>query len=208
MNILIAEDDAVARLLLVDVLTRSGHVVEAVENGDQAWEIFQREDAPPLAILDWMMPGLDGLEVCRRARVLPKKVAAYIILLTSRDNKQDIVGGLAVGADDYIVKRFDSAELRARVGVGERMIALQTELATRVDELEKALDNVKKLQGLLPICSYCKKIRSDDDYWQEVETYFTEHSDTEFSHGICPHCFEKLMGRPMTPAQRRNASLP
>ncbi|MEO7934307.1 MAG: response regulator transcription factor [Chthoniobacterales bacterium] len=194
MNILIAEDDAISRLLLTDTLTRWGHQVEAVENGEQAWEVFQRKDAPPLAILDWMMPGLDGLEVCRRARSLPRSVAFHIILLTAREQKADIVGGLEVGANDYMVKPFDPAELRARVGVGERMIVLQEELAARVIELEAALEKVKKLQGMLPICSYCKKIRNDEDYWQEVETYLGDHSEAEFSHGICPHCFEKLMG--------------
>jgi DNA-binding response OmpR family regulator len=196
MKILIAEDDAISRMLLTDTLTRWGHEVEAVENGEEAWAVFQRPDAPCIAILDWMMPLLDGVEVCRRARELPRRVAFHIILLTSRDEKQDIVGGLAVGANDYMTKPFDPAELRARIAVGERMIALQEELAARVQELELALNNVKTLQRMLPICSYCKKIRDDDNYWQEVETYVGQHSGTEFSHGICPHCFEKMMGMP------------
>jgi DNA-binding response OmpR family regulator len=103
---------------------------------------------------------------------------------------REIVEGIEAGADDYLTKPYDSDELRARVQVGARIVELQSTLAARVNELKAALEHVKQLQGILPICSYCKKIRDDQDYWQTVESYITDRSEAEFSHGICPACYE------------------
>jgi YesN/AraC family two-component response regulator len=113
----------------------------------------------------------------------------YLMLLTSLESKGHIVAGLDAGADDYLVKPFDPEELRARINVGVRVLSLQERLADRVKELQEALANVKVLHGLLPICSYCKRIRGDDQYWQQVEGYIAQHSDAQFSHGICPTCY-------------------
>jgi YesN/AraC family two-component response regulator len=100
------------------------------------------------------------------------------------------VTALEAGADDYVVKPFDQAELRARLQVGVRVLQLQTELADRVSELETALTNIRVLHGLLPICSYCKNVRDDQNYWQRVESYVESHADVQFSHSICPDCYE------------------
>src|SRR6185436_2655112 len=148
--------------------------------------------APSLAIMDWEMPGLDGPELCRRIRGNPASASMYVVLLTSRDAAQDVVAGLDAGADDYLVKPFRAAELRARINAGLRVLSLQDKLAHRVAELQEALVRVKQLRGLLPICSYCKRIRSDENYWQQVETYIADRTDAEFSHGICPPCLEKV----------------
>jgi sigma-B regulation protein RsbU (phosphoserine phosphatase) len=139
------------------------------------------------------MPGLDGPTICQRARAVSSITAPYLILLTARNDHADIVSGLEAGANDYVTKPFNQAELRARVRVGLRVLELQSKLAERVHDLEEALRQVKHLRGLLPICMYCKKIRNDGDYWQQVETYISNHTEAEFSHGICPECYERLM---------------
>jgi phosphoserine phosphatase RsbU/P len=140
-----------------------------------------------------MMPGLDGPEICRRLRTNDTSTPTYVILLTSRDAAADVVEGLRAGADDYVTKPPHEDELLARVSVGARVIRLQQTLADRVRRLEEALSNVKQLQGLLPICSYCKRIRDDQNYWQQVESYISVHSGVQFSHSYCPDCFEKFV---------------
>ena len=193
MRILIAEDDPVSLRMLEKTLLRWGYEVIVVVDGAQAWKAFEGDDAPHLAILDWMMPGIDGVEVCRRARALGGLRPVYIILLTAKGRKEDTIRGLESGADDYLTKPFDHGELKARVQVGVRVIDLQLALAERVRELEESLASVKLLQGLLPICSYCKKIRDDKSYWHQVESYLTDHSGATFSHGICPDCYGKIV---------------
>jgi len=192
MKILIAEDDPVSRRLLQAALIKWGYQVTVTTNGKEAWEALQQPEAPSLLVLDWLMPEMDGVEVCRQARETPALKSAYILLLTSRGSKEDIVEGLHAGADDYVTKPFDHGELRARVQVGSRVVQLQSALADRVKELEEAIANVKQLQGLLPICSYCKKIRDDGNYWHRVESYIAGHANVRFSHGICPDCSNKL----------------
>ena len=189
MRILIAEDDPVSRRLLEATLAKWGHHVIVTGDGATAWRALQGDDAPPLAILDWMMPEIDGVEVCRRVREAPGRQPTYIILLTAKGTREELVAGLTAGADDYVIKPFDAAELRARVGVGVRVVELQQSLAARVRELEEALAQVKTLQGLLPICAYCKKVRDDENYWHQVETYVACRTDARFSHGICPACW-------------------
>ena len=135
MRILIADDDFTSRLVLTSVLKKSGHDVVTAVDGDEAWEAMRQPDAPALAILDWMMPGLAGVEVCRLIRGRQSDQPPYLILLTSRGEKADIVAGLEAGADDYLAKPFDSGELRARVDVGRRVIELQDRLLEARDEL-------------------------------------------------------------------------
>jgi sigma-B regulation protein RsbU (phosphoserine phosphatase) len=193
MDILIAEDDPISRRTLEITLQKWGHRVVVASDGRSAYEVLSQNDAPRLAILDWMMPHMDGLTICRRLRKESSRRSLYVILLTARGEKRDIVAGLESGADDYITKSFDRDELHARVNVGLRMAVLQKSLAEQVAVLEEALRRVKQLQGLLPICCYCKCIRNDRNYWQRVEEYIGEHSSARFSHGICPNCFETVV---------------
>ena len=193
MRILIAEDEPTSRLLLERTLTGWGHELVVCTDGIQAWEALQQPAPPAIAVLDWMMPELDGVDVCRRARKTEDLKSLYIIMLTSRESEEDVVAGLDAGANDYITKPFRRRELAARIGVGERVVELQRQLAQRVTELENALSKVKTLQGLLPICSYCKKIRGDNNYWKQVEGYIEEHADVSFSHGICPDCYTSIV---------------
>jgi DNA-binding response OmpR family regulator len=175
--------------ILSRTLTRWEFEVTVASTGAAAWEYLRTATVPTLAILDWMMPEMDGTEVCRRVRLELPLANMYLMLLTARESRGDLVTGLNAGADDYLTKPFDAEELRARVQVGVRVLTLQKNLAERVEELQAALTNVKQLRGLLPICSYCKRIRGDDQYWQQLEGYIAEHSDAQFSHGICPTCY-------------------
>ena len=193
MKILIAEDDRVSRRLLEARLLKDGHEVILTEDGEQAWRALQENPGLPLAILDWNMPGLTGPEICQRVREIKTDQPIYLILLTSRDTREDIVSGLQAGANDYVTKPFDFDELQARVQVGKRVVELQKALADRVRQLEEALANVKMLRGLLPICLYCKKIRDDLNYWQQLDKYVAQHTEAKFSHGICPECYDKVV---------------
>jgi len=190
VRVLMAEDDRVSSTLLEAALTAWGYEAVIAHDGEEAWHILQQPDAPHLVVLDWMMPGLEGPEICRRTRALDNTRQAYLIMLTSLESKQDLVTALEAGADDYVIKPFDQAELRARLQVGVRVLQLQAELADRVRELETALTNIRVLHGLLPICSYCKKVRDDQNYWQRVESYVESRADVQFSHSICPDCYE------------------
>lgn len=149
MRILIADDDAVCRRVLATALTKWGHEVLTTANGLEAWAELQKADAPRLAILDWMMPGIEGPEVCRRIRADATTAATYIILLTALGRKEQMVAGLEGGADDYLTKPFDRDELRVRVQVGVRIVGLQTSLAERVQDLEAAIVERKCAENAL-----------------------------------------------------------
>ena len=190
MRVLIADDEATTRHLIQATLGGWGFEVLVAVDGREALRVLQGSRGPEIAMLDWMMPGIDGLEVCRQMRATMPNAATYIILVTVRGGLENVVRGLEAGADDYITKPFDPRELRARLHVGVRIVQLQRALIERFQELEDALKRVKQLQGLLPICSYCKKIRNDRNYWEQVDAYITSHSEARFSHGVCPDCYE------------------
>ena len=148
-RILVAEDDPVSRELISNRLIKWDYEPVVAHDGLEAINILRSNDAPALAILDWMMPGMDGLEVCRRVREVEKVV--YIILLTARSGKENVVEGLRAGADDYLNKPFDKDELHARIMVGLRVIGLQRALAERVKELETAKAELENLRLRIPI---------------------------------------------------------
>jgi len=136
-----------------------------------------------------VMPGMDGVTLCSRLR--ESASPPYVILVTSKGEKGDVVRGLAAGADDYVTKPFDSDELRARVDVGRRMLELREALERRVSELQEAMAHIQALQGIIPICMHCRRIRTDPASWEHIEQYIQEHSDARFSHGICPSCVKE-----------------
>jgi DNA-binding response OmpR family regulator len=190
MRVLVADDEATSRHLIQATLEGWGFDVLVAVDGWEALRVLQGSRGPEIAMLDWMMPEIDGLDVCRRIRATMPNAGTYIILVTARGGLENVVRGLEAGADDYITKPFDPRELRARLHVGVRIVQLQKALMERFQELEDALKRVKQLQGLLPICSYCKKIRNDRNYWEQVDAYITSHSEAQFSHGVCPDCYE------------------
>ncbi len=193
MKVLVADDEVVTRRLLETTLKGWEHEVCSAADGAEALRILENSPRPDIALLDWQMPEKDGPEICRIIRARPQPLPVYVILLTTLGGRENIIQGLQAGADDYITKPFDRGELRARLDVGRRIVELERSLMERVAQLENALARVKQLQGLLPICSYCKKIRNDRNYWQQLESYISAHSEAVFSHGICPECYEKIV---------------
>jgi len=192
LHVLVADDEVVSRTVVGAMLRKAGYVVTQAVDGENAWQQLSGNDPPAIALLDWMMPGLDGPQVIQRLRASSQR-PTYVILLTSRDSSADVVTGLKAGADDYVTKPANEDELIARVNVGARVVQLQTALADRVKSLEDALANVRALQTLLPMCAYCKAVRNDQNYWEKVETYFHEHSGVQFSHSYCPSCYERFV---------------
>ena len=148
-RVLVAEDDPISRELLVTRLTKWGYEPVVTTNGTDAMAELRHKDAPCLALLDWMMPGMDGIEVCRRAR--EANFLVYIILLTARGGKESIIEGLRAGADDYLVKPFDKDELQARILVGLRVVTLHSALTERVQQLEEASAEIASLRMQLPL---------------------------------------------------------
>ena len=192
MKILIAEDDPSSRSMLSAMLRKAGYDVVETQDGEEVWEQLQMPDAPKLVILDWLMPKMDGLEVLRRIRGVQTDRPPYILMLTVKTAKTEIIEGLRAGANDYVTKPFDMGELSARIEVGRLMIETQDALAAKIEELHRALNEIRILRGIVPICAGCKKIRDDQGYWKQVEVYLQEHTEAEFSHGLCPDCKKRL----------------
>jgi PleD family two-component response regulator len=205
MKVLIADDDPLYLRLIEKLLTPEYEVAIAVD-GRQALDALQASDGPAIAVLDWQMPRMAGLEVCHRVQQLARAVPVYLLLVTSRNNPADIRAGFAAGADDYLTKPLDPGELAARVAVGRRVVELQQKLAAEVVRLEQALSQVEHLEGLLPICAWCKRIRDDKNYWQQLDSYLSQHSHLKFTHGICPQCLatvrKEAEGQPCVPSHQ------
>lgn len=176
MNILFAEDDPVSRAKLTAVLNAAGHKTTVVENGEDAWGAWLLAEYR-VVLSDWMMPELDGLELCRRIRAHKAHHYTYFIMLTGKTGKENYLAAMQAGTDDFVTKPVDPDELHARLHVAERILGLREEL--------------NALEGLLPICSYCKRIRNERGEWSQLEGYIEKRSAAEFSHGICPDCFTR-----------------
>ncbi len=170
MRILIAEDDLISRTVLLGVLEKDGHEVIVTENGAEAWVALQQSDAPPLAILDRMMPEMSGLDVVRRVRARTTEMPPYLIILTSKGEKIDIVAGLEAGANDYLAKPFNPGELRARVEVGRRMYELQAALAAKIEALYKAEDEIRRMAFTDPLTRLPNRRLLDDRLNQALTT--------------------------------------
>ena len=191
MKMLAADDDAMTRRVMRAVLRGCGGDVVLAADGLEVSRILAGPEPPELLVLDWNMPGITGLDLCRRLRARADGTRPYIILVTANERSEEIVAGLEAGADDYVVKPFDPAELGARARVGLRLIAMQRALQEKVQALEEALSRVQQLQGLLPMCAWCRRIRDDGNYWRQLEDYLSTHADVHFTHSFCPECYTK-----------------
>ena len=175
MKILIAEDETISKRILRTALEKAGHQVVEAGNGAQAWQLFDRAPAR-IIVSDWMMPELDGLGLCKKVRGRPRTEYTYFILLTARVGKHNYHEAMDTGVDDFLAKPLDREELGIRLRVAERILGFTTK--------------IRQLETLLPICAYCKKIRDENQRWHRVEEYISKRTETSFSHGICPDCYE------------------
>lgn len=190
MNILIAEDEMVSRRLLEKYLTDNGHKVTAVSGGSEAWRIFLREKTRVI-ISDWRMPDLSGLDLCRRIRATNREDYTYFILLSGVSRtRENFMQAAQAGVDDFLSKPLNHDEIWMRLRVAERILSYNRQ--------------IQELESILPICAYCKKIRDDGDYWEQLETYMTEHAGLDFSHSICPECYDKHVKPELAEIQKSN----
>ncbi len=178
MKILAVEDDPVAQLVLESALRSLGHEVTVVNNGEDAWA--QLAGSPFRVIVsDWRMPGISGLELCQRVRARPEEYVYFILLSQVSASDDNHLAALEAGVDDFLAKPVAVRELKMRLHVAERILAFTSQ--------------VRQLESFLPICGYCKKIRDDGNYWKQLESYLHERTGTQFSHGICPDCYDSQM---------------
>jgi CheY-like chemotaxis protein len=175
MNIIAVEDDPVSRVVLDSTLRKLGYTARCVASGNDAWQAILT-DRPQVIVSDWYMPGLDGLELCKRVRKSPGQYIYFILITSASADERNRDEAMSAGVDEFLTKPIDEFELRLRLRGAKR--------------ITEYIDRVTKLESILPICSYCKKIRSDSNYWQQIESYITSRTGTLFSHSYCPDCFK------------------
>jgi len=185
--VLIVDDETTNLQALGTILQDEECQFAFATSGWQALSIIY-EVHPDLILLDVVMPGLNGFEVCKILKDSPEVKDIPVIFLTAKTALKDIIEGFSLGAVDYVIKPFNSVELLARVHTHLELKKARDEQKKLIDELQVALAEVKLLKGFLPICCFCKKIRDDEGYWQQLEEYITKYSDTQFTHGVCPEC--------------------
>lgn len=185
-------DDVPINIHVVSLVLKSDYEIIVAQDGSTALELAHRSDKPDLILLDVVMPHMGGFEVCRRLKESEATRDIPVIFVTAKNETGDEEQGFRLGAADYITKPFEPPIVRARVKTHLELKFKREELEQKNAELFKALDQVKVLRGLLPICASCKKIRDDKGYWNQIEVYIRDHSEAEFTHGICPDCARKL----------------
>jgi DNA-binding response OmpR family regulator len=177
MKILIVEDDPVASAVLQASLKAFGRECTVAATGDEGWQRFST--APHrLVISDWMLPGFDGLELCRRIRRRGGDYTYFILLSTQTTSGDNLEQATAAGVDDFLTKPARLAELKARLHVADRILHYATQ--------------VQQLESFIPICSHCKRVRDDKNYWNQIENYINTRTGSTFSHGVCPDCYETV----------------
>lgn len=190
-TILIIDDNPDNLRLLSSILQDHGYRARAANNGKRALATIEKEQ-PGLILLDIMMPEMDGYEVCKKLKENKSTVNIPVIFTSALYETVDKVKAFSIGAVDYITKPFNSEEILARINTHLSLRALQVKLEENNRELQEAIEENKLLRGFLPICACCKKIRNDKGYWEQIESYISEHTSAKFSHGYCNECANKL----------------
>lgn len=178
MKVLVVDDDPVASAVIDAALRKHGHECALATDGEAGWARFSRE---PFSVIvsDWMMPGLDGLELCRRVRARPGDYTYFILISNLSASGENLRHAADAGVDDFLNKPVNAQELWLRLRVAERIL--------------KFANQVKQLESFIPICSYCKKVRDDQNYWSQIESYINSRTGSQFSHGVCPHCYDAVL---------------
>lgn len=172
----IVEDDKTTRRLLENATSKLGYAVKTYEDGQEAWKAFQT-DRPQVVISDWMLPSMDGLELCRKLRESMRESYTYFVLISAQQRSHDnLKQAVNAGVDDFLKKPIASEEIWNRMRVAERILNFTHQ--------------VRRLESLIPICCYCKKVRNDGDLWEQIEQYVNERTGADFTHSICPNCME------------------
>ncbi|HMV99758.1 MAG TPA: response regulator [Acidobacteriota bacterium] len=197
MKVLIADDDEVTRTLVQLSLERAGYEVMVTCDGEEALAALKADDTIRIVVSDWEMPRLNGVELCQQVRAFRHNDYTYFILLTAVHTDDDhYYQAMEDGVDDFLLKTMATKTLRLRLKVAERILGFTRQ--------------INQLKELLPICCYCKRIRDDNDYWQQIDEYIHDQTGTDFSHGICPNCYDSrvkpmldrlLPPKPSDPAQ-------
>ncbi len=190
-SILVVDDNPDNLRLLTKLLNEHHFKVRLAPNGARALATIRKE-APDLVLLDIMMPGMDGFEVCRQLRADEQTAHIPIIFISAMHETIDKVKAFTLGGVDYITKPFNAEEVLSRIKTHLTLRSLQKSLEYKNAQLQKALDEIKTLQGIIPICANCKKVRDGRGFWNQVETYISKHSEAKFSHSICPTCVKVL----------------
>ena len=189
-KILIADDHPATRTLLQDILGSDYTLLMACD-GNEALSIVREQADIDLVLLDIIMPHINGYEVCRQLKENPATREIPVIFLTVMNEESDEAKGFAAGVADYIVKPISRLRLKTRIANQLQLLEQKQLLHKKNLELQEAMDQIKTLRGILPICSFCKQIRNDQGYWQQVEEYLKYHTNAQFSHGVCPDCLKK-----------------
>ncbi len=178
MRILAVEDDPVAQLVLESALKSLGHEVVLAADGEAAWSAMS-DPTLRVVVSDWRLPQLDGLALCRRIRERRLDYVCFILLTQRQATGENLDEAFAAGVDEFLTKPVDVADLRLRLHVVARILDFTSEL--------------RRMESFLPICGYCKKVRDDKKYWQQLEAYLAARAGTRFSHGICPECYDEIL---------------
>lgn len=178
MKILIVEDDVIAATMLDGALRALGHETAIAADGLKGWTLAQA-NGHRVIISDWRMPGMDGLELCRRLRERGGDYIYFILLSSVTTTGENLDQAMQAGVDDFLAKPAKIPELKARLHVAARILNYATQ--------------IQQLESFIPICSYCKNVRDDKNYWNQIENYIKARTGSSFSHGICPACYEKVM---------------
>lgn len=188
VKVLVVDDEQDIRFATARILKSSGYDVSEAATGAQCLEVAKRV-RPDLILLDVVLPDTAGTDICRQIKGDPELGSTFVVMISgSKTSSIEQAEGLDIGADGYIARPISNQELKARVNAMVRILAAERERDRVILELKEALSEIKRLSGLLPICMFCKKIRDDKGYWNQLEAFIVERSEADFSHSICEEC--------------------